>query len=233
MSVAIPEWIFSASSVSSLRIKAAEHPTLILLWVSLINLGGAKARPIPQISLKIVLMVPIWTLSNPHQYLTSPKKSRREGGFLDSKICLLFAPISNFPCKDHKIRIYNAFILLNVRYYSIVCHFCSRQSVYERERNPQQGITSCFKWLSDIISRFTECSRSPNSLCGSSMKTIATKMLKCMNSFNPTSLRSRKSPMCWLPIVHNLAIESYVPFRISSSTIKTLCFLHLFKALHL
>ena len=38
--------------------------------------------------------------------------------------------------------------------------------------------------------------------------------------------------MCWLPIVHNLAIESYVPFQISSSTIETLCFLHLFKALH-
>ena len=123
-------------------------------------------------------------------------------------------------------------VILNVRYYSIVCHFCSRQPVYKRERNPKQGITSCFKWLSDIISRFTECSRSPNSLCGSSMKTIATEMLKCMNSFNPTTYRSRKSPMCWLPIVHNLAIESYVPFQISSSTIKTLCFLHLFKALH-
>ena len=146
--------------------------------------------------------------------------------------CNSFAPISKLPCKDHKIRIYIAFILLNVRYYSIVCHFCSRQPVYKRERNPQQGIMSCFEWLSDIISRFTECSRSPNSLCGSSMKTIATEMLQWMNSFNPTSWISRKSPMCWLPIVHNLAIECYVPFQISSSTIKNLCFLHLFKALH-
>ena len=30
-------------------------------------MGGDKARPIPQISLKIALMVPIWTLSNPLQ----------------------------------------------------------------------------------------------------------------------------------------------------------------------
>ena len=127
----------------------------------------------------IVLMVQIRTLSNPLQYLTSPKKSRREGGFLDSTtyasnglenwLSLICTNIK-LPCKDHKIRINNAFILLNVRYYSIVCHFCSWQPVYKREINPKQGITSCFKWLSDIISRFTECSRSPNSLCGSSMK---------------------------------------------------------------
>ena len=45
-------------------------------------------------------------------------------------------------------------------------------------------------------------------------------------------LKIMKEPMCWLPIVHDLAIESYVPFQTSSSTIKTLCFLHLFKALH-
>ena len=38
--------------------------------------------------------------------------------------------------------------------------------------------------------------------------------------------------MCWLPIVHNLVIESYVPFQIPSTTIKFLCFLHQLKALH-
>ena len=184
-------------------------------------------------------MVPIWTLSNPLQYLTSPKKSRREGGISwFDYLCqqwfrkLIVSYLHQYQTFLVKTTRYNAFILLNVGYYLIVCHFCSRQPVYKRERNPQQGITSCFKWLSDIISRFIECSRSPNSRCGSSMKTIATEMLKCINSFNPTSLRSRKSPMCWLPIVHNLAIESYVPFQISSSTINTLCFLHLFKALH-
>ena len=59
---------------------------LILLWVSLMwshqepifpkqNLRGDKTRSIPPISLKIVLMVPIWTLSNPFQCLTSPEKS--------------------------------------------------------------------------------------------------------------------------------------------------------------
>ena len=101
--------------------------------------------------------------------------------------CPLFAPISNFPCKDCKIRIYNAFMLLNFSYCSIVCHFCSRQPVYKRERNTTQGITSSFKWLSDIISRFTECSLSPNSAYGSRMKTIPTEMFKCMNNINPTS----------------------------------------------
>ena len=30
--------------------------------------------------------------------------------------------------------------------------------------------------------------------------------------------------MCWLPIAHNLVIESYVPFQLSSLTSKTLCF---------
>ena len=45
------------------------------VWVSLINVGGDKARPIPQISFTIALMVPIWTLSNPLQCLTSPTKS--------------------------------------------------------------------------------------------------------------------------------------------------------------
>ena len=53
-------------------------------------------------------------------------------------------------------------MLFNCRYCSIVCHFCSRQPVYKRERNPKRGIISSFKWLSDIISRFTECSISPN-----------------------------------------------------------------------
>ena len=38
-------------------------------------MAGDKARPIPPISLKIVLMVPIWTLSNPFQCLTSTTKS--------------------------------------------------------------------------------------------------------------------------------------------------------------
>ena len=55
-------------------------PTLILLWMSLINVWGGKARPISQISLKIVLMVPIWTLSNPLQCLTFPTKSGGGGG---------------------------------------------------------------------------------------------------------------------------------------------------------
>ena len=101
--------------------------------------------------------------------------------------CPLFAPISNFPCKDCKIRIYNAFMLLNFSYCSIVCQFCSRQPVYKRERNTKQGIKSSFKWLSDIISRFTECSLSPNSVYGSRMKTIPTEMFQCMNNINPTS----------------------------------------------
>ena len=64
-------------------IKAPGHswkPTFILLWVSLINVWGDKARPISQISLKIVLRVPIWTLSNPLQCLTSPTKSGGGGG---------------------------------------------------------------------------------------------------------------------------------------------------------
>ena len=59
--------------------------------------------------------------------------------------------------------------------------------MYKGERNSKQGITSSFKWLSDILSRFTECSLSPNSVYGSRMKTIATEMFKCMNNINPTS----------------------------------------------
>ena len=134
-----------------------------------LNVGGDKARPIPQISLTVVLMVPIWTLSNPLQCLTSPKRGvdclcQQWFKKLD---CLLFAPISNFPSKDCKIQIYNGFIPLSFMYWSIVCHFCSRQPVYKRERNIKQGIRSSFKWLSDVIPRFTEYSLSPNSLYGS------------------------------------------------------------------
>ena len=95
-------------------------------------------------------MVPIWTLSNPLQYLTSPKKSRREGAFLDSTTYAsnglenwlsLICNNIKLSCKDHKIKIYNAIIPLNVRYYYIVCCLCSRQPVFKRERNPQQGIS--------------------------------------------------------------------------------------------
>ena len=38
--------------------------------------------------------------------------------------------------------------------------------------------------------------------------------------------------MCWLPLAHNLLIESYVPFQFASLTNKTRCFLCLFNKLH-
>ena len=63
----------------------------------------------------------------------------------------------------------------------------SGQYVYKRERNPKQDIMSSFKWLSESISRFTECSLSSNSLYVSYMKTIATEMFKCINDICPTS----------------------------------------------
>ena len=45
-------------------------------------------------------------------------------------------------------------------------------------------------------------------------------MFKCTNNTNLTRWRSRMSLKCWLPIVHNLVIESHVPFQLSSSTTK-------------
>ena len=77
--------------------------------------------------------------------------------------CLLFAPISNFPSKDCSLYI-------------------------KGELNPKQGITSSIKLLSDVISRFTECSLSFDSLYVSrSMEIIATEMFKCVNNINPKS----------------------------------------------
>ena len=160
-------------------------------------MAGDKARPIPQISLKIVLMVPIWTLSNPLQCLTSTTKSGGGGGSgMGDGISWLISV--DYLCQQwfRKLIVsylhqYQTFLVKTARseytYCSIICHFCSRQPVYKRERNPKQGITSCFKWLSDIISRFTECSLSPNSVYGSRMKTIATEMFKCTKNINPTS----------------------------------------------
>ena len=65
--------------------------------MSLIYVWGDKARPISQISLTIVLMVPIWTLSNPLQCLTSLTKSGGgvgvgwEMGFLDWYLSTTYA----------------------------------------------------------------------------------------------------------------------------------------------
>ena len=95
---------FLVQALSSLPIKSAELPTRTAGWSpphtnkqdprpfkithahsgmgEFDKPGRDKAKPIPQISLKIVLMVPIWTLSNPLQYLTSPKKSRKGGGWV-------------------------------------------------------------------------------------------------------------------------------------------------------
>ena len=90
--------------------------------------------------------------------------------------------------------------LSDFRYCTIVWHFCSGQSVYQREWNPKHGITSSFILLSEVISKLTECGLSPNSLYASRVKAITTEMFKCLNNINPTSYKSRNSVKCCLLI---------------------------------
>ena len=148
-------------------------------------------------------MVPIWMLSNALQCFTSPEKSINNLGRiswlmmyqnrswvrylsttyasngLENRLSIISASISNFLGKDCNIRIYNAFILLDFMYRPIVWHFCFGLSVYKKERNPKQDIRSSFKWVSDIVSRFTECSLSPNSMC----PIWKPLLLKCLNAW--------------------------------------------------
>ena len=174
----------------------------------------------------------------PTSMFTSPEKFRGAGGSCLISVDYLcqqwlrkstvsYLHQYHFLSKDCKIRIYNAFILLDFRYCTIVCHLCSRQPIYKRERNPKQGIPSSCKWSSDVISKFTECSLSPNSLYGSHMKNIAIEMFKCLNNTNPKRQRATKSLKCWLPTAHNLVIESSIFIRNEQN----LFFIYLFKTL--
>ena len=135
-------------------------------------------------------MVPIWTLSNPLRCLPLPKNSG--GGVLFDicrlpmpamvkKIdCLLFTPISNFLSKHCKIRIYNAFILSDFRYCTIVCHLCSRQPIYKRERNPKKGIPSSCNDCQISYQNLLNVVYPPTLFMGPIWKTL---LFKCLNAW--------------------------------------------------
>ena len=92
---------------------------------------------------------------------------------------LLFAPISNFLSKDCKIRIYNAFTLLNSRYCSIVCHFCSGQPVHKGKEIQNRALRVVLNDYQMLYQDLLNVDYHPTVFMGPVWKPL---LLKCLNS---------------------------------------------------
>ena len=155
-------------------------------------------------------MVTIWTLSNPLQCMASPEKSINNSGrdfFIDDVPKYWLGKISiDYLCQQwfRKLIVsylhqYQTFPVKTARseytmtlYYqtlSIVPYFSTfvPGNLYINGKESKKNGKSSFKWLSGVISRFTECTPSPNSLYVSHMKTSVTEMFRCMNGIDLTS----------------------------------------------
>ena len=97
--------------------------------------------------------------------------------------------ISKFLSKDCKVKLYNAFILSNFLYCSIVWHFCSSHCTYKMDKIQKRALRVV---LNDYESSYKDLLQEVNrpTLYVSRMKTIAIEMFKCVKNIGPSFLRN-------------------------------------------
>ena len=97
--------------------------------------------------------------------------------------------VSKFLSKDCKTNLYNAFILSNFLYCSIVWHFCSSHCSYKIEKIQKRALrvvlNDCQASHQDLLD---EVSRP--TLYVSRMKAIAIEMFKCVKNISPIFLKN-------------------------------------------
>ena len=87
--------------------------------------------------------------------------------------------VSKFLSKDGQVKSYNAFILSNLLYCSIICHFCNSHCTYKKDKNQKWALRV---ELNDFQSSYKDLLKEVNrsTLYVSRMMTIAIEMFKCV-----------------------------------------------------
>ena len=97
--------------------------------------------------------------------------------------------VSKFLSKECKTKLYNAFILSNFLYCSIVCHFCSSYCSYKMEKIQKRALRVVFNdYQASYQDLLDEVSRP--TLYVSRMKAIAIEMFKCVNNISSIFLKN-------------------------------------------
>ena len=97
--------------------------------------------------------------------------------------------VSKFLSKDSKLKLFNAFILSNFLYCSIVWHFCSNHDTYKMEKVQKIALRLV---LNDYTSSYLELLEKVNRppLYVSRIKIIATKIFKCLTDISPNFVKN-------------------------------------------
>ena len=86
--------------------------------------------------------------------------------------------VFKFLSKDSKLKLFNAFILSNFLYCSIVWHFCSNHDTYKMEKVQKRALRLVLNdYTSSYLELLEKVNRSP--LYVARIKTIATEIFKC------------------------------------------------------
>ena len=97
--------------------------------------------------------------------------------------------VSKFLSKDSKLKLFNAFILSNFLYCSIVWHFCSNHDTYKMEKVQKRAVRLVLNdYTSSYLEQLEKVNRSP--LCVSRIKTIATEIFKCLTDISPNFVKN-------------------------------------------
>ena len=97
--------------------------------------------------------------------------------------------VSKFLSKECKIKLYNAFILSNFLYCSIVWHFCSSHCSYKMEKIQKRALRVVLNdYQASYQDLLNEVSRP--TLYVSRMKAIAIEMFKCVKNISPIFLKN-------------------------------------------